>query len=409
MKAHTLVVGGGISGLTSAIELAELGREVLLIERNPYLGGKVAQMNLYFPKLCPPTCGLEINFRRIKQNPHIKCFTLATVKSLSGNPGAYKAEIALAPRYVNEKCTACRDCEKVCEIETDDEFNYGLGKRKAIYLPFNMAFPHMYVLDSKFVKDDRVKKCVEACKYDAIDLNMSEKILEVEVEAVVWATGWEPYDAKKIDNLGFGVVPNVITNVMLERLASVEGPTKGEIVRPSDGKAIESIAFAQCAGSRDRNHLNYCSGVCCLASIKQATYIREKYPEAEIYILYIDIRTPGRFEDFYVKVGEDKKIHFYRGKVAKVARNNGQVIVSAENTLTGNIQDYEVDLLVLATGMVPNTSGLPIKADTDEFGFLSPDSAVISAGAINRPLDVASCVQDATGAALKALQMGERR
>jgi heterodisulfide reductase subunit A-like polyferredoxin len=125
--------------------------------------------------------------------------------------------------------------------------------------------------------------------------------------------------------------------------------------------------------------------------------------------VYIDIRTPGRFEDFYVKVGEDKKIHFYRGKVAKVARNNGQVIVSAENTLTGNIQDYEVDLLVLATGMVPNTSGLPIKADTDEFGFLSPDSAVISAGAINRPLDVASCVQDATGAALKALQMGERR
>ena len=294
-----MVVGGGISGLTTAIEAAEVGYEVFLVEKNPYLGGRVSQLNQYFPKLCPPSCGLEINFRRIKDNPKIKVFTLAEVESVTGTPGDYDVSIKLAPRYVNESCTCCGDCAAVCETEIESDFDLGMKKIKAAYQPFEMAFPARYVLSPQIIGTDDAVRCKDACKYDAIDLEMESSTVNLKVGALVWATGWEPYDASKIDNLGFGQYENVITNMMLERLASPNGPTKGIIQRPSDKKDIESIAFVQCAGSRDENHLPYCSYICCMASLKHATYIRERYPDAKIYIFYIDLRAPGyRYEKF---------------------------------------------------------------------------------------------------------------
>ena len=409
LQAHTLVVGGGISGITAGIELAETGRDVILIERNSYLGGRVAQMNLYFPKLCPPSCGMEINFRRIKSNKRFKFITLATVEKISGERGNYEVQIDIQPRYVNSKCTACGDCEKACAIEVENEFNYGLSKRKAIYLPYDMSFPHLYVVDPKYVNDEAMKACVDACEYDAIELDMKPITITVKVKSIIWATGWQPYDAAKIENLGFGRVANVITNVMMERLASTDGPTQGRIVRPSDGEGIKSVAFVQCAGSRDENHLPYCSGICCLASMKQATYVRENYPDAEIHIFYIDVRSPGRLEDFYVKVDEDEKIYFHRGKVAEITEvPGGGVKLVAEDTMAGDINTIEVDMAVLATGMVPNTAvdKPPVEVEMDDNGFLIAREAqnVIGAGTVVRPVDVASCVQEATGAAMKALQ-----
>ena len=192
------------------------------------------------------------------------------------------------------------------------------------------------------------------------------------------------------------------------------GPTGGEIKRPSDGAAPRRVAFVQCAGSRDVNHLPYCSAICCLASMKQATYIRERYPDAEIHLFYIDVRAPGRMEDFYTRVQEDEKFIFHRGKVAKITETpDKKLILEAENTLTGEISKMEVDLAVLATGMVPNTSvdPPPLNTPLDEFGFIAPDSGtgVIGAGVANRPVDVVSSVQDATGAALKALNAGAGR
>jgi quinone-modifying oxidoreductase subunit QmoA len=260
-----------------------------------------------------------------------------------------------------------------------------------------------------------MKKCVEACQYDAIDLDMQPRTVTAKVSAIVWATGWKPYDAGKIDNLGFGSYPNVITNVMMERLASPNGPTEGRILRPSDKKEIKSVGFVQCAGSRDDNHLPYCSTICCMASMKQATYIREQYPDAEVHIFYIDVRSPGRWEDFYVKMQQDEKLHFHRGKVAKIVENpaNGNLILHAENTLTGEITETEVELAVLATGMVPNTADEPPPLDTrrDEFGFIVQDAAdgVIGAGTTVRPADVSASVQDGTGAAMKAVTVGARR
>jgi len=414
-SADILVVGGGIAGMTATIEAAELGKKVVLVEKSPSLGGRVATSNQYFPKLCPPTCGMEINYKRIRSNPNIRVLTLAEVGDISGTPGAFTAKITIKPRYVNERCTCCGECEKVCDIERDDDFNYGLNKTKAIYLPHLMAYPTRYVVDEKYAKDERMKKVAEACEYKAIDLDMQAQEVAVKVAGVVWATGWKPYDANKLENLGFGKIKNVITNVIMERLASQSGPTQGKITRPSDDKEITKIGFVQCAGSRDENHLPYCSAICCLASMKQATYIRERYPEAEIHMFYIDVRSPGRLEDFYVKMQGDEKMHFHRGKVAKITENpeNGNVTLEAENTLTGDITRMEVDMAVLATGMVPNTvdEAPPLDTKLDDFGFIAPDNdnGVFGAGVAARPFDVSASVQDATGAALKALNCGSGR
>jgi quinone-modifying oxidoreductase subunit QmoA len=415
LQADTLVVGGGVAGITAAIETAEVGKKVLLLERNPSIGGRVAAMNQYFPKLCPPQCGIEINLKRIRSNDNIRVLTLAGVDKVAGSSGNYEVQITLNPRYVNDKCTCCGECEKVCEVERDNEFNHGIDKSKAVYLPHMMAYPHRYVVDPRFAGDDRMKKCADACDYGAIDLAMQPRTLTVKVGSIVWATGWKPYDATKLDNFGFGQIPNVITNVMMERYASDNGPTQGKIVRPSDGEEISSIAFVQCAGSRDENHLPYCSAICCLASMKHATYVREQYPDAEIHMFYIDVRTPGRMEDFYTKVQQDENFFFHRGKVGKITQNpiNKNVTLEAENTITGVKTIMDFDVAVLATGMVPNTADDPPPLDTplDDFGFIVPDTGngVIGAGVATRPLDVASSIQDATGAALKAIIEGGRR
>jgi heterodisulfide reductase subunit A-like polyferredoxin len=409
-----LVVGGGIAGITAAVEAAEVGHEVILVEKRPYLGGRVAQFYHYFPKLCPPTCGLEINFRRIKQNENITVLTQAEIESISGGPGAYQVTIKQQPRFVNERCTACGECEKACDIEVDDEYNYGLAKRKAVYLPHKMAFPYRYVVDARYAADPRMQAAADACQYDAFDLQEQPRTYQLTVGAVVYATGWRPYDPTRLDRLGYNDSPDVISNVEMERLAAPDGPTAGKVLRPSDGKEIGSIAFVQCAGSRDENHLPYCSAVCCLASMKQASYVRELYPEADIHIFYIDIRSPGRLEDFYNRVKADAKVHWHRGKVGKVAPRNGRLVVEAEDTLTGTISTAETDLVVLATGMVPETDGLPAGAPValDENGFVRTDDAagagVVGTGTCTQPLEVSCTIQDATGAALKGiLQLGK--
>ncbi len=407
-----LVVGGGISGLTTALEAADVGYEVFLVEKNPYLGGRVTQLNQYFPKLCPPTCGLEINFRRIKDNPRIKVLTLAQVEKVDGTPGNYDVTIKVNPRYVNEHCTCCGDCADACQTEIDSEFDFGMKKIKGAYLPFEMAFPHRFVISPEIIGTDDARRAKDACKYDAVDLEMETKTLNFNVGAVVWATGWEPYDATRMDTLGFGEYPNIITNMMMERLASPNGPTKGKIVRPSDDKEPESIAFVQCAGSRDENYLKYCSYICCMASLKQATYVRERYPEAKIYVFYIDLRTPGyRYEKFYQQIKEDENVFLIKGKVAEVSEDPGtkNITVVAENAVTGEKVHQTVDMAVLATGMQPTTATAKLPADLtyNDDGFIVNNfdtGGMFAAGCANKPADVVSSNQNATGMALKAIQ-----
>jgi quinone-modifying oxidoreductase subunit QmoA len=410
-KGKILVVGGGVSGITAAVEASEAGCEVVLVEKNPYLGGRVVQMNQYFPKLCPPVCGMEISLRRFKANGRIQALTLAEVEKIAGEPGNYHVTIKQHPRFVNENCTACGECVPVCPVERPNAFNWGMDKTKAVYLPFEQAYPPKFVIDGEVCEGTSCNKCVEVCQYKAIDLEEKATTVEVDVAAVVFATGWQPYDAVKIENLGFGKYENVITNVMMERLASVSGPTEGKIGRPSDGKDIESIAFVQCAGSRDENYLKHCSGVCCSASLKQASYVRERYPDAQIYIFYIDRRTPGRLEDFLQAREEDEKITLIKGKVAKIEEDPAtkDLTVEAEDVLGGGRVQKKVGMVVLATGIVPTevSADLPAELVRDEHGFLVAEQAqtgLLAAGCAKRPVEVAASVRDAVGTALKALQ-----
>lgn len=406
-----LVVGGGISGLTAAVEAAETGCDVFLVEKNSYLGGKVAQINQYFPKLCPPNCGLEINFQRVRKNPRIKVITTAEVEKISGQEGDFDVTIKLNPRYVNENCTGCGKCVEACPVERANEFNYGFDKTKAIYMAHEFAFPMKYAIDDKACTGAGCAKCAEACPYGAIDLGMQAKTMNLKVGAIIWATGWNPYDAKKLSYYGFGQYDNVITNVMLERLAAVNGPTKGKIVRPSDSKEINSVAFIQCAGSRDENHMHACSNVCCMASLKQATYIREQYPNADIYMFYIDIRSRGKHEDFYAKVQNETNVTFIKGKAGEIKEDADKgLIVIAEDQIAQKLVEQKVDMVVLATGMAPTTAEakLPVDMPYDEDGFITSAPGIYGAGCVKKPLDVASSVQDATAAVMKAIQSVRR-
>jgi quinone-modifying oxidoreductase subunit QmoA len=406
-----LVVGGGISGLTAALEAAEVGTDVFLVEKNPYLGGRVAQLNQYFPKLCPPSCGLEINFKRIKNNRRIRVYTMTEVKNVSGSAGSYQVTLETRPRYVNNNCTCCNACVEACPEERDNEFNFNMDKTKAIYRPHDMAFPMKYVIDMDACT--KCGKCVEACKYEAIELDMEAKSFTLDVASIVWATGWNPYDANKMDNLKFGQSNAIITNMMMERLAAPNGPTEGKILRPGDNKEPESFAFVQCAGSRDENHLEYCSYICCMASLKQITYIRERYPEAKVSVYYIDLRTPGKYEKFREKLMADEKISFIKGKVADIIPEaDGGVTVVAENAVTGAKVQEKVDMAILATGMAPaiQSEGGTLGLRMDPNGFLlgDADAGMIAAGCAKKAADVVTSNQSATAAALKAIQVLRR-
>lgn len=406
-QKHILVVGGGISGITSAIEIAEVGHKVTLIEKLPYLGGKVAQVNQYFPKLCPPYCGLEINFKRIRQNPRISFHVNSVVEKVSGSKGNFTVNISKLPEYVNNNCTSCGDCVNVCPQERPNDFNLGFNKTKAIYLPHEMAFPWKYSIDDNYCKKTACNKCVEVCKYNAIDLNADDNTIELNVHSIVYATGWDSYDPMKLNTYGYNKFKNVITNAEFERLAALNGPFNGEFKRLSDEQIPKSIAFVQCAGSRDENHLPYCSGVCCSASLKQALYMNDHYPETKVKIFYIDMRVTGRNEDFLQKVINRENIELIKGKVAQISENkeNQNLIVDAEDIMSGRKSKEEIEMLVLATGIVPNTPGT-IELKIDEWGFNAAiqEDGVYVTGCAKKPADVSSSVKDATGTALKAIQ-----
>lgn len=399
------VVGGGISGMTTAIEAAEVGYEVVLIEKEEYLGGNAIRMNQYFPKLCPPYCGMEINFRRIKNNPRIEVLTASELRKIEGEEGNFKAIIRTSPSYVNSNCTICGDCREVCPEERKNSFNQDMDIVKAIYLSHDMAFPARYAIDGAVCKGESCNKCVEVCTYNAIDLKAEATESIIECGSIVFATGWEAYDANKLDSLMFGMHPDIITSLMMERLAAPNGPTGGKILCPSDGRKPKKISFVQCAGSRDHNHLAYCSGVCCSASLKQALNISEVFPDAEINIHYIDMRVAGRNESFLNRVEEKDGISLLKGKVAVIQKGkDGGLNLIAENILSGKKKTYNADLVILATGIKP--SGINLEDD-----FIQPDyenipdlpAGIHLAGCAKKPLDISASLKQSTGIALKAI------
>ena len=417
-----LIIGGGHSGVSAALEITEaVDKKVYIVEKKSYIGGRVLQMYKYFPKLCPPFCGFEINTKRIKSSTedNIKFLVSSVVEEINKEKDGtgYKVKIRQKPQYINDNCTVCGECAKVCPEDRPNDFNYDMDTTKAIYMPAISTFPLKYTVDENYCKFSACKKCESACKYDAINLNAQENIIELKVADIIFATGWKSYAVEKLENLGFGKFKNVITNVMMERLAADNGPTSGKILRPSDNKEVTNVAFIQCAGSRNENHLPYCSAICCMASLKQALYLREKNPASSPTIFYIDLRTPGRYENFLNKAESDKNIKFNKGIVGKISEDHatGDLLLDVEDMLSGKKIKFRAEMVVLAAGMRPNIKDDlseikidgDIKIDIDENGFIfneNYEGGIFSAGVAKFPLDVYMSGQSATSAALSVIQ-----
>jgi quinone-modifying oxidoreductase, subunit QmoA len=352
----------------------------------------------------------------LKALKRLRVVTLAEVQKIDGKAGDYSVALKIKPRYVNENCTACGACADAVSAEIPNPHNYGLNKMKAAYLPHAMAYPQRYVLDPSIIGTPDADKAKAACKYDAIDLGMKEENITLKVGAIVWATGWRPYDAAKIQPYGYGRFKNVITSVEFERMLDSFGPTGGKLIRPSDGKEAKNVAFIQCAGSRDRNHLKHCSRICCMASLKQTTYVRERFgDDANVSIYYIDIRAIDRLEDFYKKVQADPKVKFIKSKVANITEDKatGNPVLHGVDTEGYHRYDNAHDLVVLAIGMEPSVDASKIMKGVaaDVSGFIDINAtteAVFGAGCASNALDVNRAVQGATAASLRAIQVINR-
>ncbi|MBI3795250.1 MAG: CoB--CoM heterodisulfide reductase iron-sulfur subunit A family protein [Nitrospinae bacterium] len=407
---NVVVIGGGVSGITTAVEAAQSGAEVLLVESGHLLGGRLLMMHKYFPKLDSPTIGLGVHLRRIKNNPKITELTNSEAVSVSGSKGHFTVEIQVRPNFVNQNCDGCNKCAEVCPVEVEDKFNYSMQKTKAIFaLPSESK---QYVIDVGMCDGAKCGKCAEVCHVKAIDLQQQATTISVKAESVVVATGWEPYDATLIKNLGFGRVPDVISNVMMERLVAPDGPTGGKILRPSDSSEPKHIAFVQCAGSRDEEHLPYCSAICCMVSLKQAMYIRDAHPNSKISIIYTELTNPcpGRYDKFLAKVIDDGGIKYIKGSVDLISCLEGSC--GANLTIkehSGEILNLDADMVVLATGVVPSILSNVLKdvMVLDKNGFLNPEvqkDGIYVTGMAKMPFDVTSSMLDAAGTAIRTTQ-----
>ncbi len=353
----SLVLGGGITGMQAALDIAWAGFRVTLVESSPSLGGHMLQLSKVFPTLDCPQCIGTPKMVEVAIHPNIELLTCSEVINVSGKAGDYTVTIRKKPRYVDEaRCTACGICQEKCPQSTDSEHDLGLSRRKAIYTPFPQAVPNMPVIDAEnctyFIKGT-CRACEINCEVGAIDFSQKEEILERKVGVIIIATGYDVFDARLKPELGYGIYSNVITGLELERLDEAGGPTQGRLL--VNGKEPQSVVFIQCVGSRDRTVDNcYCSRVCCMATAKQAHYIKEKLPQAKVTICYIDVRACGKgYEQFYERV-QDEGIIYRRGVVSEIYRRGDKLIVRAEDTVRGEFYQEEADLVVLAVGLVPS-------------------------------------------------------
>jgi len=433
VNPNVLVVGGGIAGIHAALTMANAGKHVYLVEREPTIGGHMAQFDKTFPTLDCAACILTPKMTAVKAHPNITLWTYSDVQKVEGFVGNYKVTVRRRPRYVDEElCVGCRECIEACvykEGKTPDEFNLGLSKRKPIYMPFPQAVPQVVVIDPEACiefKSGRCKKtCIEACgDRNAINFKQTETTEEIEVGAIILATGFKTFDARRIPYYGYGLYPNVYTALEVERLINASGPTGGEIVM-RDGRKPQRVGIIHCVGSRDTNYNVYCSRVCCMYSIKLAHLIRER-TGAEVCNFYIDIRTPGKgFEEFYNRA-LDEGIRFIRGKVGQVSdwaqtpEEQGKLVIQVEDTLAGMVRRIPVDMVVLSVGLEAQPDAQEVRrlfniSCSNEGWFLErhPKLAPVStftdgiflAGACQGPKDIPDSVAQAGAAAAEALAL----
>ncbi len=441
VNPETLVIGGGIAGIQAALEIAEAGFKVYLLERTGTIGGHMAMFDKTFPTLDCAACILTPKMVAVGQHPNIELLMLSEVTGVAGRPGAYEVKVVKhASRVDASTCVACGDCAQWCPISVASEFDVGIATRKAIYIPFPQAVPNTYMVDPAactWVQSGGKKcgVCVKKCSKDAVHLDAKDEEVELKVGNIVVATGYDVLDVSRLERYGYGTYPNVLAALEFERLSNASGPTGGKIVQKtkklnkrtkqeewvfaSDGPKPKAVAIIHCVGSRDRNHNPFCSRVCCMYSLKFAHLVKEKLPDADVYEYYIDMRAFGKgYEDFFERIKEEG-VSVVRGRSAKVVEREGQMYVRSEEIVSGHLTERPVDMVLLAAGLIPADGTTELAKMLrisqvsdgwfDELNYnsepnMTEQGGVFVAGVCQGPKDIPDTVAQASAAAAKVLR-----
>jgi len=426
VTSKALVIGGGIAGIQAALDIANSGYEVTLVEKKSTIGGKMAQLDKTFPTLDCSQCILSPKMVDVGRHPNITLYANSEVDQVDGYIGNFKVKIKRHPRYVIEdKCTLCDDCVPVCPVIVHDEYNENLSPRKAIYIAYPQAVPASYIIDPENclgIEPLICSKCRDVCGPEAIDFDMREEIIEDEFGAIVVATGYEIYEVANIGEYGYGTIHDVISGLEFERILAANGPTAGVVRRPSDGKIPQTVVFIHCAGSRDpAKNLSYCSKICCMYAIKHALQYKHQVHDGLAVNFYIDIRTGGKdYEEFYKRAAEEENVIYIRGKVSEVLQDGDRILIKGVNTLTAESIEMHADMVVLATGIQPSEGTKEVasmlKLSRDMSGFVKEAhpklkpvetsmSGVYIAGTVSGPKDIPDVVSQAGRAAVRSINI----
>ena len=425
---RALVIGGGIAGIQTALDIADAGFPVDIVEKLPTIGGKMAQLDKTFPTLDCAACILTPKMVDAGQNENIRIFSYSEIEEVGGFVGNFTVKIKKKARYVKEDiCTGCGLCTEKCpQKKVPNEFNLGMDNRRAVYIPFAQAVPKVATIDPNYctmLKTGKCGVCAKVCTVGAIDYTQKDEVFTEKYGAIVAATGYNPISMDKFDEFAYNQSKDVITSLEFERLTNAAGPTAGKLLRPSDGEHPHTIVFVQCVGSRCSHDAEkgkeYCSKICCMYTAKHAMLVRDKYPDTEVYVFYIDVRTPGKaFDEFYRRAVEEYGVHYVKGMVGKITPEGGKLKVMASDLLADKQLKIDADLVVLAAAIEPDKSARPLATmltasmDTNDFfteahpklrPVESPTAGVFLSGTCQGPKDIPETVSQASAAAAKVI------
>jgi heterodisulfide reductase subunit A2 len=426
---RALIIGAGIAGMQAALDIADAGYEVLLVERRPSIGGRMAQLSDTFPTLDCAQCILTPRTVEVGHHENVHLHTYSEVEAIEGDVGDFRVRIRRHAAYVDwEVCTGCGTCQEKCPASVNSDFERGVGERKAIYTLSPQAVPNKPAIDRehcRYFQQGKCGVCAKLCPVGAVDYDQQDRIVEDHVGAIILAPGYDVYGLEHMPEYGEGRVPDVIDALTFERLLSSSGPTAGQVRRPSDGEIPREVVFIQCAGSRDpEKHLPYCSKICCMYTAKQAILYHHRVHDGQAYVFYIDIRAAGKgYDEFTQRAMEEERVVYLRGKVSRVFREGDKVVVWGADTLSGRQVQIEADLVVAAPALIPHPETRRLAEmlglATDEYGWLLPLDAnthpmetvrpgVFLAGTGAGPMDIPEAVAHASGAAAQVLKLFSR-